>query len=112
MTLAPGIPRLHSLCFSIATAGITVGRVPCLTNDRGSLVNVVGLALIRCQTVAATAHCRYAPDDQDNGKETEDQDVEHGPLDHGRLEMSCRIPLYPTHPTFGGTVKSLSTRDV
>ena len=89
MALAPGIPRLHSLCFPIAAAGITVGGVPHLTIGRVSLVDVVGLALVRCQTVATTTHGCHTPDDKDNGEETEDQDVKHDPLDHGRLEMSC-----------------------
>jgi hypothetical protein len=89
MALTPGIPRLHSLRFPIAAAGITVGRVPCLTLGRASLVDVVSHALVRCRTVATTIHCYYTPDDKDNGEETEDQDVKHGPLDHGSLETSC-----------------------
>lgn len=89
MALAPGIPRLHSLCFPIATADIAVGGVPYLTIGRVSLVDVVGLAFVRCQSVAATTHGCHTPDDKDNGEETEDQDVKHGPLDHARLEMSC-----------------------
>jgi hypothetical protein len=92
MTLAPVTSRLDSFCLPIATARIAMGRVPYLTVGRGSLVAVVGLALVRCQTVAATVHCCYASDDKDNGEETEDQDVEHGPLDHGPLEMSCPHP--------------------
>jgi hypothetical protein len=30
--------------------------------------------------VSATIHRCYAADDKDNGEETEDQDVEHGPI--------------------------------
>jgi hypothetical protein len=42
--------------------------------------------------VAATVHCCHPSDDKDNGEKTEGQDVEHGPLDHGLLEMSCPHP--------------------
>lgn len=84
MPLAPGIPRLRSLCLPIATVGITVARVPHLTMGRASLLALVDLAIVPRQTVAATVHCRDTPDDKDNGEEAEDQDVEHGPLDHGR----------------------------
>lgn len=89
MALAPIVPRLHSLCLPIATAGITVGRVSYVTVEGVSRVAGVGLALVRCQAVAATVHCCDTPDDKDDGKKTEDQDIEHGPLDHGRPEMSC-----------------------
>ena len=99
MALAPVIPRLHSLCLPIATTGITMDRVPDVTFDRASLVAVVGLALVRCQTVAATVHCGDTPDDKDNGEETEDQDIEHGPLDHGRPEMSCPHCFVAAPPT-------------
>lgn len=88
MALTPVIPGLHSLCLPIATAGITMGRVPYLTIGGAPLVAGVGQALVRCQTVAATVHRCYTPHDEDNGEETEDHDVEHGPLDHGLLEKS------------------------
>ncbi len=91
MALAPVTSRLRSLCLPIPTAGITTGRVPYLTMSRGPLVDLVGLARVRCQTVAATVHCRYTSDDKDDGEEAEDQDVEHDPLDHGPLEFS-RLP--------------------
>jgi hypothetical protein len=81
MPLAPVIPRLRSLCLPIATAGITMARVPHLAMGRSSLL-MAGLALVSCQTVAATVHCRYTPDDKDDSKKTEDQDVKHAPLDH------------------------------
>lgn len=88
MALTPVIPGLDSLCLPIATAGITMGRVPYLTIGGAPLVAAVGLALVSCQTVTATIHRRYTPDDKDNGEETEDHDVEHGPLDHALLEKS------------------------
>ena len=88
MSLAPGIPRLHPLCLPIATAGITMGRVPHLTVGRRPLVTLAGLALIRGETVAATVHRCYTPDNKDNGEKTENHDVEHGPLDHVLLEIS------------------------
>jgi len=50
---------------------------------RASLLALADLAIVPRQTVAATVHCRDTPDDKDNGEEAEDQDVEHGPLDHG-----------------------------
>ena len=86
--LAPGIPRLHSLRLPIATAGIGMGRVAHLTMGRASPCAVGGLALVSCQSVSATVHRCYAADDKDNGEKTEDQDVEHGPLDHEPLECS------------------------
>lgn len=58
-----------------------MARVPHLAMGRPSLL-MAGLALVSCQTVAATVHCRYTPDDKDDSKKTEDQDVKHAPLDH------------------------------
>jgi hypothetical protein len=69
MALAPVRLRLGSLCLSITTTGFSVRRVPFLA----------------FQIPPPTGHACDATDDQDNREETEDQDVEHGPLDHGRL---------------------------
>jgi len=91
MPLAPVIPRLRSLCLPVATVGITMGRVPHLTMGRGPPW-VAGLALVCCQTVAATVHCCDTPDDKDDGEEAEDHDVKHGPLDHGPRGRSWRCP--------------------
>jgi hypothetical protein len=99
MALASGIPRLHSLCLPIATAGSTMGPVPHLTMGRGHFAVVAGLALVRGQTVAATVHRCDTSDNEDNGEETEDQDVEHGPLDHVPPGMFCSRCCAAAPPT-------------
>jgi len=78
VTFASSLSRLHTLCLPISTAGITPGRVTDLIASRESLVAVRGLDLIRRQTLAATVHLGHSPDDEDNGKDAEDHDVEHG----------------------------------
>ena len=87
-------------------AHLAMGRVP--------LGDVGGLALVSCQIVSATVHRRYTADDKDYSEETEDQDVEHGPLDHEPLDWSTAtsrpvtVPL-PHRPGVGGHPISSAT---
>lgn len=71
--------------------GINMGCVARLTMSRASLGGVGCLALVSCQIVSATVHCCYTADNKDNGEQTEDQDVEHGPLDHEPLDWIAAI---------------------
>jgi hypothetical protein len=71
MALAPVVPRLRSFGFPITAAGIAVSRLPDFVLQR----------------LSAAVHAENATDDQYNREETEDQDVEHGLLDHLRTRV-------------------------
>lgn len=80
--LPPVMSRLCSLRLAVTTAGVAVA----------------GVTLLAFQVPSPSAHGRHTHADEDDGKETEDQDVEHGPLDHGRGVLTSGT-TGPTRPS-------------
>jgi hypothetical protein len=94
VALAPVMFRLCPLRLPITTCGIAPRRV----------------CFCRFEVLPTTGHRRYTPDHEDDGEQTEDQDVEHGPLDHGQLSPDA--PITPTgrpQPTYEVTLGQSST---
>jgi hypothetical protein len=75
VALAPVMFRLCPSRLPITTRGIVPSRV----------------RFCRFEILPPTGHRRDTPNDEDDGEQTEDQDVEHDSLDHGQLRANTQI---------------------